>query len=239
MLSGGGALGIAHVGVLKVLEDQHVPIDCIAGTSMGAIVGGLYASGYSAQELETLVETSQWATLFSEPNVRRDFTFQRKRDDLNFLMGFKIGINDKDGVVLPKGAILGNQIDLAFLDFTLRSQGIDDFDRLPIPFRAVASDVETGNPVVLGRGSLVKAMRASMAVPGVFAPVEIDGKFLVDGGASNNLPVDVARAMGADRVIVVHIPTLLKTYPELTSALAVAGQMISILIKQNEDRQLT
>lgn len=239
VLSGGGALGIAHVGVLKVLEDQHVPIDCIAGTSMGAIVGGLYASGYSAQELETLVETSQWATLFSEPNVRRDFTFQRKRDDLNFLMGFKIGINDKDGVVLPKGAILGNPIDLAFLDFTLRSQGIDDFDRLPIPFRAVASDVETGNPVVLGRGSLVKAMRASMAVPGVFAPVEIDGKFLVDGGASNNLPVDVARAMGADRVIVVHIPTLLKTYPELTSALAVAGQMISILIKQNEDRQLT
>jgi NTE family protein len=239
VLSGGGALGIAHVGVLKVLEEQHVPIDCIAGTSMGAIVGGLYASGYSAKELETLVETSQWATLFSEPNNRRDFTFQRKRDDINFLMDFKIGLNDQGQVALPKGAILGNQIDLAFLNFTLRSQGITDFDRLPIPFRAVASDVETGKPVVLGRGSLVKAMRASMSVPGVFAPVEIDGKFLVDGGASNNLPMDVARAMGATHLIVVHIPTILKNYDELSSALAVAGQMISILIKQNEDRQLT
>jgi NTE family protein len=239
VLSGGGALGIAHVGVLKVLEEQRVPIDCIAGTSMGAIVGGLYASGYSAKELETLVETSQWATLFSEPNNRRDFTFQRKRDDINFLMDFKLGLNDQGQVALPKGAILGNQIDLAFLNFTLRSQGITDFDRLPIPFRAVASDVETGKPVVLGRGSLVKAMRASMSVPGVFAPVEIDGKFLVDGGASNNLPMDVARAMGATHLIVVHIPTILKNYDELSSALAVAGQMISILIKQNEDRQLT
>jgi NTE family protein len=239
VLSGGGALGIAHVGVLKVLEEQRVPIDCIAGTSMGAIVGGLYASGYSAQELETLVETSQWATLFSEPSERRDLTFQRKRDDLNFLMDFKIGINDQGKVALPKGAILGNQIDLAFLEFTLRSHGITDFDRLPIPFRAVASDVETGNPVILGHGSLVRAMRASMSVPGVFAPVEIDGKFLVDGGASNNLPMDVARTMGANHLIVVHIPTLLKEYSELTSALDVAGQMISILIKQNEDRQLT
>jgi NTE family protein len=238
VLSGGGALGIAHVGVLKVLEEQHVPIDCIAGTSMGAIVGGLYASGYSAKELETLVETSQWATLFSEPNNRRDFTFQRKRDDLNFLMDFKIGINSEGRVALPKGAILGNQIDLAFLEFTLRSHGITDFDRLPIPFRAVATDVETGRPVVLGQGSLVSAMRASMSVPGAFAPVEIDGKFLVDGGASNNLPIDVARSMGATHVIAVHIPTILRSYEELSSALAVAGQMISILIKQNEDRQL-
>jgi NTE family protein len=239
VLSGGGALGIAHVGVLKVLEEQNVPIDCIAGTSMGAIVGGLYASGYSAKELETLVETSEWATLFSEPNNRRDFTFQRKRDDINFLMDFKIGLNDKGGVALPKGAILGNQIDLAFLNFTLRSHGITNFDQLPIPFRAVASDVETGKPVILDHGSLVKAMRASMSVPGVFAPVEIDGKFLVDGGASNNLPIDVARSMGANHLIVVHIPTILKNYDELSSALTVAAQMISILIKQNEERQLT
>lgn len=237
VLSGGGALGVAHVGVLKVLEEQRIPIDCIAGTSMGAIVGGLYASGYSAQELETLVKSTEWLEIFNENVPRNEKSYHRKQDDLNFLVKYRFRLDVNGNPMLPKGIIQGNKIDLSFLDFTLRSRHVDNFDDLPIPFRAVAADVETGEEVVLSKGSLAKAMKASMSIPGVFPPMVIDDKALLDGGIVNNLPIDVARNMGADIVIAVGIPTELKTKEELGGAFDIIGQVTSLLIKKNEDLQ--
>lgn len=238
VLSGGGALGIAHVGVLKVLEEQRIPIDCITGTSMGSIIGGLYASGYTADELEALVMSSQWIDLFKDNAPRSEKSYQRKQDDRNFLVKYRLRVSDEGDPMLPRGFITGNKIDLSFLEFTLRSRNIEHFDDLPIPFRAIAADVETGDEVILDKGSLSKAMKASMSIPGVFPPMMIDGRPLVDGGIVNNMPIDVARSMGAEVVIVVGIPAELKKNAELKSALDIAGQVTSLLIKKNEDAQL-
>lgn len=236
VLSGGGARGAAHVGVLKILERERIPIDAIAGTSMGAVVGGLYASGLSAGEIGALVESAEWRQAFIEPAPRDRLSFRRKREDQNFLVDFPLGL--KSGSFrLPKGLVSGQRLTQALRRVTLPVARIGNFDALPTRFRAVATDLETGEPVELARGDLVDAVRASLAAPGVFAPVEIDGRLLVDGGLANNLPVDVARRMDVDVLIVVDVGFPLRKRDTLDSVATISNQMLSILIRRGSDMQ--
>jgi len=236
-LSGGGARGLAHVGVLKVLEDLRVPIHCVTGTSMGAIVGGTFAAGRSPDEMAALVTKADWDGIFRDRPPRKEIAVRRKIEDYQTLFAPEFGVT-KDGLALPKGVIAGVSIESFFRMLSTPSFGIADFNKLPIPFRAMATDIETGESVVLDRGSVAQAMRASMSVPGAIAPVEIDGRLLVDGGIANNLPIDEARKLCADVVIAVNISTPPMKREELTSALSVAGQLVNFLGKQTVDDQL-
>ncbi|MQX35918.1 patatin-like phospholipase family protein [Roseospira navarrensis] len=238
VLAGGGALGAAHVGVIQVLERLGVPVDMVAGTSMGALVGGLYATGRSGDELAETLKAVDWADAFRDSPPRADRPYYRRREDLDYLVDTRLAVREDGAVGGPLGLVQGQRIGLILKRLTLGAAHVSDFDALPRPFRAVAVDVESGHPVVLGSGSLPVAMRASMSVPGVFPPVEIDGQWLLDGGVVNNLPVDVARAMGADRLIVVNLPANLSPRDEMTSPLAVLGQMISVAIDTNANAQL-
>ena len=223
-LSGGGARGLAHVGVLKVLEELRVPVHCVTGTSMGAIVGGTFASGMPIADMEKFVVEADWDDVFSDQPPRAEISMRRKADDYKTLFAPEYGVKD-GGLVLPKGVVAGVAIEGFFRQLTSRATGLDDFQKLPIPFRAVAADIETGEAVVLARGSVSRAMRASMSVPGALAPVEIDGRLLVDGGIANNLPIDLARKLCADVVIAVNISTPALKRGEITSALSTAGQL--------------
>ncbi len=236
-LSGGGARGLAHVGVLKVLEDMRVPISCVTGTSMGAIVGATFAAGRSPGEMETLVIEADWDGIFRDRPPRKEIAVRRKIDDYKTLFAPEFG-SPKDGLALPKGVIAGVSIESFFRVLATPSFGITDFNKLPIPFRAMATDIETGEAVVLDHGSVAQAMRASMSVPGAIAPVEIEGRLLVDGGIANNLPIDEARKLCADVVIAVNISTPPMKRKESTSALSVAGQLVNFLGKQTVDEQL-
>ncbi|MFO0324035.1 MAG: patatin-like phospholipase family protein [Burkholderiales bacterium] len=232
VLSGGGARGAAHVGVIKVLEEMRVPIDLIVGTSMGALIGASYASGTSVAELEQRLSKAEWNEILKDASPREDRSFLRKEEDQAKLLKLELGV--KDGTVrLPPGAISGQRLDSLFRDITRHSPPIIDFDKLPIPFRAVATDAETGKMVVFRDGRLTDAMRASMAVPGAVAPFEINNQLFLDGGLIRNLPVDVARALGADVVIAVNIGSGLLGRRELQSILGVSLQMINILTEQN------
>ena len=236
-LSGGGARGSAHVGVIKALEELNVPIDYIAGTSMGAIVGGIYAAGYSADELEQVLEDMNWSGAMTDKLPRRQQRMRKKDLDAQFLIPHRVGFN-KGGIQLPLGVIEGQHLDQVFHRILLPVQGITDFDQLSIPFRAVATDLVTGQEVVLSSGSLPDALRASMSVPGAFAPVRLNGQTLVDGGMVNNLPVSVVRDMGADIVIAVDISTPLLTEEQLVSVLKVAEQLTGFLTRRNTEEQI-
>jgi NTE family protein len=236
VLSGGGARGLAHVGVLKVLEEHRVPIDAIAGTSMGAVIGGLYSAGMSPAEIEALVSTLDWNEAFRDRSPRRDMNFRRKQDDREFLVRFPLGVKSGD-LRVPRGLIQGQKLTQILRRETISVAGIADFDRLPIPFRAVATDLETGERRVLAGGDLTEALRASMSAPGVFAPVELDGRLLVDGGLVENLPVDIAKEMGVDRVIAVDVGFQPVGRKELNSALAVSNQMLTIMMLRETARQ--
>ena len=237
VLSGGGARGAAHVGVLRVLKELRIPIDYIAGTSMGAIVGGLYASGLSVDELQEVVDTTDWFDVFNDSSRRQYLSFRRKQDDARVLSPVRIGI-EKGKPALPPGLITGQNVTILMHALTLPSAGIERFDDLPIPFRAVATDLVTGEKVVLDRGSLSLAMRASMSVPGAFTPVEIDGRRLLDGGLVANLPIDVARQMEAEVVIAVDISTPLATSDQIRTLLNVAGQMNGFQTRKNVLEQI-
>lgn len=237
VLGGGGARGAAHIGVLKVLEDQRIPIDVIAGTSMGAVVGGLYASGMSAAELEVLAGSLDWAAALSDQSNREFLSFRRKQDDSEFPVDLELGLRGTD-LVLPQGVIQGQNLDLLLRELTLHVSQISDFDQLPIPFRAVASDIEQGTRYVMQRGDLANAIRASMSVPAFFTPVEIDGRLLVDGGITGNLPVDVMQQMDVDVIIAVDVEFPLYDRDGLTSALAISEQMLTILIRKETLRQI-
>ena len=237
VLSGGGARGMAHIGVLKVLEELKVPIDCIAGTSMGAVVGGLYASGMTASEIESTMRSLDWQDAFRDAPPRRDLGFRRKQDDRNFLVRLPLGL--KHGhMLLPKGFIQGQQLQETLRLLTLPYADSASFDRLPTPFRAVATDLETGDAVVVEKGDLALAMRASISAPGLFAPVEYQGRLLVDGGIAENLPIDVARAMHADIIIVSDVSFPLQSRKLLDSAVAISNQMLAILVRKDADRQI-
>lgn len=237
VLAGGGAKGAAHVGVLKVLEEMHIPIDYVAGTSMGSIIGGLYASGMRPQEIEREIQNIDWEDVFIDNPNREDRSFRRKQDDALYVFKAKPGFSDGK-IKLPLAYVHGQKFDLQLNRLTLGVSQIKDFDKLPIPYRAVATDLETGKEVVLKSGNLARSLRASMAVPGAFDPVDIDGKLLVDGGLANNVPVSVARAMGADIVIVSDLGSDLMTREQITSALSVAGQMVNFLFALNSQEQL-
>jgi len=236
-LSGGGARGIAHVGVLKVLEELRVPIDCVTGTSMGAIVGGTFASGRTPEEMEKFVVGVDWDEVFRDKPPRNEIAVKRKIDDYKTLFAPEFGVKD-GGLVLPKGVLAGVSIESFFRELSTPSFGISDFRKLPIPFVAVATDIETGQEVVLDRGSLSEAMRASMSVPGAMSPVEINGRLLVDGFIVNNLPIDQARKLCADVIIAVNIGTPPLKRSEITSVLSVVAQLSNFLGKDNVDKQL-
>ena len=236
-LSGGGARGLAHVGVLKVLEELRVPVHCITGTSMGAIVGGTYASGTPATKLEEKVREADWDDLFRDRPPRAELSSRRKSEDYKTLFAPEYGFKE-GGLRLPKGFIAGVAMEAFLRRLTEQAIGITDFRRLPIPFVAVAADIESGEAVVLDRGSLAQAIRASMSLPGVIAPVEIDGRLLVDGGIADNLPVNEARKLCADVVIAVNIGTPPLERDELRSALSITSQLNLFLGKASVDEQL-
>jgi NTE family protein len=236
VLGGGGAKGGAHIGVLKVLEEMRIPVDCIAGTSMGAIVGAAYSTGLTAEELAKVVTAVNWKdTLESAP--REGYTVRRKALDFLFTNGFEFGWRDGK-LVFPGGIVPTQQIEALFRNIVSGARQTNSFDRLPIPFRAVATDLENGSMKVFDRGDLAVAMRASMAVPAAFAPVEVDGRLYVDGMLVRNLPVDVARKMCADVIIAVSLGNPVASRENLGNALAVAGQAMNIAIESNEKAQL-
>jgi NTE family protein len=221
-LSGGGARGAAHVGVLRVLEEQHIPVDYIAGTSMGAVIGGLYAAGVSVDVLEHMLTELDWTDQSNDRIKREDRSYRRKRDYDLYLVRAAPGISDHGDVRFPTGLVQGQKFDLLLRSFTTVVAQVHDFDQLRIPFRAVAADIVTGEEVALGEGDLATAIRASMAIPAVLAPVELNGRLLVDGGVAANLPIDVVRKMGADIVIAVDVTSALRAR-KLTSVLADRG----------------
>ncbi|HEY1091336.1 MAG TPA: patatin-like phospholipase family protein, partial [Burkholderiaceae bacterium] len=237
VLSGGGARGLAHVGVLKVLEREHIPVDVIAGTSMGAIVGGLYASGLSAEDLERELLAIGWGDIFATRVDRPLLPQRRKEEDFEFSPVLEFGLRDGE-LRAPQGTLSARGLEVLLRRLTLPVRDIHQFDALPIPFRAVATDMETGSQATLAEGDLALALRSSMSVPGVFAPTEWRGRLLGDGGLVDNLPVDVARDMGAQALIVVNVGTPLGNAESLRSIVGLTGQMIAILIEQNVQRSL-
>jgi NTE family protein len=237
VLSGGGARGAAHVGVLKVLEERHVPIDYLAGTSMGALVGGLYASGMTPDSIEQVLNTVDWADAFVDAIPRGERSFHCKRDDDLILLPHKPGLRGGH-LVFPPGLIDGQKIDLLLKRLTLPVICIRSFDELPIPYRAVAADIVTGEAVILDHGDLAVALRSSMAIPAAFAPREIDGRLLVDGGITDNLPIEVVRRMGADIVIAVDIGTPMQERSQIQSVMSIALQLTSFMSDRNAKRQI-
>ena len=232
VLSGGGARGLTHIGVLKVLEELRVPVDYITATSMGAIVGGLYASGVPAPAMEKLVTSLDWPSLFSDQPPRRELTVRRKIEDATYTVPLEVGFRDFS-LRLSTGALSGQNLELLLHGLTWRDDEIGSFDRLPIPFRAVGTNLVDGKEIVFDRGPLYIAMRGSMSIPGIFAPIDVDGRMLGDGGLVKNLPVDIVRAMGAEVVIAINIGTPLMTREQLSSFVGVAEQSINILTEQN------
>jgi NTE family protein len=231
-LGGGGARGSAHIGVLKVLEEMRIPIDYIAGTSMGSVVGGLYVTGYSPAELQKVMSKIDWANLFSDSAPRRDTGFRRKQNDYFVPPGLTLGY--RKGVSLPAGLIAGRKLSFILNTLTLPTIGIQNFDDLAIPFRAVAADARTGEPVAISSGSLARAIRASMAIPVVFTPVEHEGRLLIDGGEAENLPVQTVRAMGADIVIAVDVASSSEIPKEAPRSLTeILGRLIDLPLLRN------
>ena len=237
VLGGGGARGAAHIGVLKVLERERVPICAIAGTSMGAIVGSLYAVGYTPDQIETILTSIDWKDVFRDDPDREALPMRRKQEDFRYLLGFKFGFRDGQ-LQLPRGVVQGQKLNLLLRRLLLPAWEVEDFDRLPVPFRCVGADIGAGQGVVFGSGDLAMAVRASMSVPGAFAPVRVNGRLMVDGGIVDNVPVDVVRNMGAERVIVVDVGAPLLDESALNSPFAISMQMISMLMQQRTDSVL-
>lgn len=236
-LEGGGALGLAHIGVLKWFEEHHIPVDFIAGTSMGGLVGGLYATGKSPEELERIVAAQTWDVIIGGQTPYQDLSYRRKEDARDYPTFIQFGL--KKGLSLPAGLNAGHQISLLIDREMLPYADLKSFDDLPIPYRCVATDLVSGKEVVFSDGSLPQAMRASMSIPGVFRPVRNGDQVLVDGGLVGNLPTDVVRKMGADIVIAVHLEIAPVKADEIQSFLSVLGRSIDVIVRENELRGLS
>jgi NTE family protein len=236
VLSGGGARGGAHAGVIKALDELRVPIDCIAGVSAGAAIGGLYASGLTPDGLEEFLSSVDWDNAFRNATPRRLRSFRRKRDDDLFLVSQKPGLNNGT-FQLPAGIVQGQVIETILSHELMPVHAVRDFDHLAIPFRAVAGDLATGEAVVLDSGDLSRAIRASMAVPAAFSPVRLDGRLLVDGGIVMNLPVEVAKAMGADIVIASDVTQPLEPQEDINSIVDVTAQLTNLLTYRGAEAQ--
>ncbi|MCU0572925.1 MAG: patatin-like phospholipase family protein [Syntrophobacteraceae bacterium] len=237
VLSGGGARGSAHIGVLKVLDEMRIPIHAVVGTSMGSLVGGVYSAGVSAEQLEKRVTAVDWNDLFNDEPPRANWPPRRKQTSERPTWDFTIGVRDGE-FRLPKGVMSGQKVQLFFSDLVKGVERIQMFDDLPIAYRAVATNLENGEMVVFDRGSLPVAMRASMSVPGLFSPMEADGYLCVDGGLVRNLPIDVARQMGVDVIIAVNLGSSYLPRDKLGTVVGVTGQMIAILTEQNVQASL-
>ncbi len=237
VLSGGGARGFAHIGVLQVLEELRVPVDCIAGTSMGSIIGGLYAYGLSPDEIERIVANMDWDYVLQDSPLRTDLAIRRRLEEREFQIHLTIGVRD-GSVALPKGLVQGQNLGFVLDQTALQAHDLASFDDLPLPFRCVAADIGDGTRVVFDSGDLPRAMRASMALPGVFAPVEWGGRLLVDGGIIDNLPVEAARSMGAQRLIAVDIGTPPMRREEIQDLLGITSQMVALLTQRFIDDAL-
>jgi NTE family protein len=234
VLSGGGARGMAHIGVLKVLEEVGLRPDYIAGTSAGAIMGGLYALGYTAAEIEQVMQAQNWQELLQDRVDRRWLPLEEKNDDGKYLLAFPIQ-NWK--ISLPRGLSGGENISLLLAQLTQPAHSIPEFKNFPIPFECIATDISNGRMVVLNHGSLAEAIRASMAIPSVFTPVEIEGKLLVDGMVARNFPVSNVKAMGADLVVGVDVGTALYGKEELDSLQKILDQSMSFFGAAEADTQ--
>jgi NTE family protein len=237
VLGGGGARAAAHIGVLEALVKLRIPIDCIAGTSGGAIIGGLYASGYTVQQLQATFLRPDLQASMANQHPRNLLDYQAKQYQLLYLLQVEFGYANGQ-FFFPEGLITGNDPGRILNVLTLVTQPGTDFNKLPIPFRAVATNIDTGGEVVLDHGNLAAAMRASMSVPGAYSPVKIDGHLLVDGGLVDNVPVDVARMMGADIIIAVNVSTPLSNPQSLNNVVGVSLQVIKLLSNQNVNRSI-
>jgi len=236
VLAGGGAKGAAHIGVLKALEEMHIPIDYITGTSMGAYVGGLYASGMSADEIEAFIDTVDWNSGFVDKVERSERQIRDKEYEDRYQIGTDIGFSFTE-LKAPKGFVQGQTMAKILRTTSDNIPYLNSFDELPIPFRAVATDIEKLEPVILDKGNLAEAMMASMSVPGALPPAEYDGRLLVDGGVVNNMPVDVVREMGADIVIAVDIGSDYLEADDISSYLSVMGQLTNFMVKNSTKQQ--
>jgi len=236
VLSGGGARGVAHVGVLEWFEQNRIPIHFVAGTSMGGLIGAIYSMGMPPAEMREFLKKRRWDELFSSGPSFEKLSFRRKEDKRNFQSGLEIGL--RNGVRLPLGISSGHYINLLIDQLALPYSGIASFDELPIPYRCVATDFLAAKPVVLKDGSLASAMRATMSIPGVFPPVERDGKVLVDGGLLNNIPTDVVREFHPDVVIAVDVGTKLGDLQTIASLVGILQQSLTVMTIDNDRRNL-
>lgn len=236
-LEGGGALGQAHIGVLKWFEEHHIPIDYLGGTSMGGLVGGLYATGKSADDLRQIVKTANWPLLLDGGTPYEDLSFRRKEDARQIPNAIQVGL--KNGPALPPGLNSGHQINLLIDRETLPYSNISSFSELPIPFRCVSTELVSGKAYVFQKGSLSDAMRSTMSIPGVFAPVRRGNQIFVDGGLVDNLPTDVVRNMGADVVIAIHLQISPASAKEIQSAFSVLGRSVELIIAETELRGMS
>jgi NTE family protein len=235
-LEGGGALGLAHIGVLQWLEEQHVPVDYVAGTSMGGLVGGFYAMGVSPTDMKNLIERLDWDAILRDRTPYEDLSFLRKQDQRAYPNSLVLGL--RKGLYLPAGLNAGHQIGLLIDRETLPYFGLPSFDDLPVPFRCVATDLVSAKQFVFKDGSLAEALRATMSIPGAFTPVHDSKRVYVDGGLVNNLPTDVVRQMGADIVIAVHLETQPMNANDIQSLLTVLEQSVRAVISESEVRGL-
>jgi NTE family protein len=235
-LEGGGALGLAHMGVLQWFEDHHIPVDYIAGTSMGGLVAGLYATGKTPQQLANLVNAQNWDIIIGGKTPYEDLSYRRREDQRAFQNPIVVGL--KHGLTLPAGLNAGQQISMLIDHETLPYSQSESFDDLPTPFRCVATELVSGKEEVFSRGSLQQALRATMSIPGVFSPVRDGEKIYVDGGLVGNLPTDVVRKMGADIVIAVHLDVAPANPKDIQSLFSVLGRSVDVVVQENELRGL-
>jgi NTE family protein len=234
VLEGGGAYGLAHIGVLKWFEDHHIPVNYVAGTSMGGLIGGAYATGMHADEVRALVTEIDWNAVLRGETEFSDLSFRRKEDRRAYPNGLEFGL--RHGVNFPAGFNSGQQVDFVLDRISLPYSGLKNFDDLPIPFRCIATELTTRKKYVFSEGSLSQALRATMSIPGYFTPVKSDGKIFVDGGLLDNLPSDVAKDMGANVIIAVHLENALLSPEASLSSFAVLAQAFSAVTAVNERR---
>lgn len=237
VLGGGGARGAAHIGVLQVLERERIPVHAIAGTSMGAIVGGLYATGYDAEAIARILAGIDWADALRDEPPRLMRPMRAKEEDLRLLLNTRIGFRD-GRIAFPQGFIQGQRLMQLLRRLLLPAWNVEHFDQLAVPFRCVSTDIASGEAVVFDHGDLALAVRASMSVPGAFSPVHIDGRLLVDGGLADNIPAAIARDMGAQRLIVVDVGSPLADADSLTSPFAISMQMIDVMMRRRSEETL-
>ena len=239
VLSGGGARGGAHVGVIEVLEKNHIPIDMIVGTSMGSFVGGLYASGKTTDEMKKILTETNWKKYITTDFNRQDIPMMKKDIEYIYNGRLGVGVDANDNIVLPTGVLKREPLLLKFLELTSNVKDIKDFDKLNIPYRAVATNIKNGESVILKSGVLGEAIYASSAIPGGLQPINIDGVDLVDGGVSDNIPIQVARDMGADIIIAVDVSEGFPEKVDVNSYFVVVGQLVNILMRKNADKSIS